>query len=137
MTPEVDEFLAEMLPRQVAADRALHQGDAEPRMETWSHSDPVTLFGASMPTRTGWADVSQAFHTVASWFSDLRDYRFEVIAAGASADLAYTIGLEQTTVSVNGKPTTYTLLVTQVYRREQGAWKIVHRHGDYASADPH
>jgi ketosteroid isomerase-like protein len=137
MTSEVDEFLAEMLPRQLAAERALHEGDAQPRMETWSHSGPVTLFGASMPMRSGWGDVSQAFHTVASWFSDLRDYRFEVMAAGASGGLAYTIGLEHSTVSVNGKPMAYTLRVTHVYRREQGAWKIVHRHGDYPPKDPH
>jgi ketosteroid isomerase-like protein len=41
--------------------------------------------------------------------------------------MAYTAGLEHTTVSVDGKPRTYRLRVTQVYRREDGAWKVVHR----------
>jgi ketosteroid isomerase-like protein len=33
-------------------------------------------------------------------------------------------------VKVDGVPTTYTLRVTHVYRREDGQWRIVHRHGD-------
>jgi ketosteroid isomerase-like protein len=65
-----------------------------------------------------------------------RDYSFEVLAAGVSGDLAYTIGFEHKTVSIDGRPTTYTLRVTHVYRREDGEWKIVHRHGDHPPEDP-
>ena len=135
MTADTDAFLAEMVPKQVAAERAIHHGDVQPRLAIWSRQDPVSLFGAAVPVRTGWADVSQTFRWVASQFSDSTDYRFEVLAAGASGDLAYTIGLEHNTVSVNGKPTTYTLRATHVYRREDGEWKIVHRHGDAVPED--
>ena len=31
---------------------------------------------------------------------------------------------------VDGEPRTYTLRATQVYRREDGEWKVAHRHGD-------
>lgn len=136
MPAPAEEFLADMLPRQTAAERAMHEGDAGPRTALWSQADPVSLFGAWLPIRTGWADVSDAFRRVAAQFSDSREYRFEVIAAGASGDLAYTIGFEHNTVSVNGRPTTYTLRVTHVYRREDGEWKIVHRHGDRPPAEP-
>ena len=78
----------------------------------------------------GWAEVEPLFKTVASWFSDSEAYEFEVIAAGASGDLAYTVGYERNRVKVEGVPTTYTLRVTHVYRREDGKWRIVHRHGD-------
>jgi ketosteroid isomerase-like protein len=135
MTSESDAFLAEMLPKQVSAERAIHQGDAGPRLAIWSKNDPVSLFGAAVPVRTGWADVSRAFRWVAAQFSDSTDYRFEVLAAGASGDLAYTIGLEHNTVRVNGRPTTYSLRATHVYRREDGEWKIVHRHGDALPED--
>jgi hypothetical protein len=70
MPSEVDDFLADMLPRQVAAERAIHHGDPGPRMAIWSASDPVTLFGAGVPVKIGWADVSQTFGWVASRFSD-------------------------------------------------------------------
>jgi hypothetical protein len=51
-------------------------------------------------------------------------------------DLAYTVELEHTSVSIDGVPVEpYTLRVTQVYRREDGEWKVVHRHGDQLSID--
>ncbi|CRK61400.1 Ketosteroid isomerase-like protein [Alloactinosynnema sp. L-07] len=132
---EVDDFLDEMLSKQVAAERAIHEGDVEPRLAIWSRNDPVTLFGAAVPVRSGWPEVSRTFHWVASRFSESVDYRFEVVAAGASGDLAYTIGFEHNTVRVNGEMTTYTLRATHVYRREDGEWRIVHRHGDPVPED--
>lgn len=134
---EVDDFLTEMLPRQMDAERALCQGHGEARAKTWSPSDPVTLFGAAVPLRSGWDEVNGTFHWLAGRFSDkhLRDYDFELLAAGASGDLAYTVGFERKTFVVDGKPMSYTLRVTHVYRREAGEWRIVHRHGDYPPED--
>ena len=36
----------------------------------------------------------------------------------------------RSSASVEGEPRTYTLRATQVYRREDGEWKMAHRHGD-------
>ena len=129
-TTETEEFLADILPKQRDAEHAIHDGDVEPRLRLWTRYDPVTLFGAFL-TASGWGDVEPAFRTVASWFSGSTEYEFEVIAAGASGDLAYTVGYERNRVLVHGEPRTYTLRVTHVYRREDGEWRIVHRHGDY------
>lgn len=134
MRTEVDDFLAEMLPRQLAAERAIHNGDAQPRLALWSHDEPVTVFGAKM-SGSGWNELSTMFGTVASWFSDSEDYDFEVVAAGASGDLAYIVGFERNNVKVDGQPRIYTLRVTHVYRREDGHWKIVHRHADFPPGD--
>ena len=38
--------------------------------------------------------------------------------------MAYTAGFEHTSASVDGQPRTYTLLATQVYRREEGEWRV-------------
>ena len=135
MPTETEEFLAEVLPAQRAAEHALHNGDVEPRLALWSHRDPVTVYGAKL-SGSGWRDVERMFREVASWFADSEDYEFEVIAAGASGDLAYTVGYERNKVRVEGVPRVYTLRVTHVYRRENGRWRIVHRHADYPpSAD--
>jgi ketosteroid isomerase-like protein len=127
-TAEVERFLGEMLPRQLAAERALCSGDAEARTGTWSRTDPVTLFGAFVALRRGWNEVSETFDWLAGTFSEkqLLDYDFELLAAGA-----YTVGFEHKTFISEGKPASYTLRVTHVYRREAGEWRIVHRHGDY------
>jgi len=127
---ELDVFRAATLARQVEAETAIHNGDPAPRLAMWSAQDPVTLFGAAI-SKNGAAEVRQFFRVLASQFSDCTSYRFEVVAAGVSGDLAYTVGYEHTSVSIDGVPVEpYTLRVTHVYRREDGEWKIVHRHGD-------
>jgi ketosteroid isomerase-like protein len=95
----------------------------------------VTLFGAAT-SGSGWEQVSRIFRSIASRWSDCTDQRVEILSAGVSGDLAYTVELEHTSVSVDGVPVEpYTLRVTQVYRREDGGWKVVHRHGDQLSID--
>ena len=59
----------------------------------WSTNDPVTLFGAGMSGR-GWDKVSGIFRSIASRWSDCTDQRIEILAAGVSGDLAYTVELD-------------------------------------------
>jgi ketosteroid isomerase-like protein len=132
---DLDDFLATTLPRQVQAEEALHNGDPEPRLAMWSTQDPVTVLGA-VRSANGWDEVSRLFHWLGSGFSDCTSYRFELVAAGVSGDLAYTVGYEHTSVSWDGTPLDpYTLRVTHAYRREDGEWKIVHRHADAPPID--
>jgi ketosteroid isomerase-like protein len=127
---EVDAFLDSTMPRLRAADTALHNGDAAPRAAIWSHNDPVTLFGAAFQG-SGWAKLSATFDVLASRFSNCKSWEYEVIAAGAGSDLAYVVGIEHTTASVGGAaPEPYALRVTTIFRREEGEWKVVHRHAD-------
>ena len=133
---ELDEFRNTTLRRQIEAEKALHNGDAGPRIQMWSTQDPVTLMGAMTPCHSGWDEVSSVFQWLGSRFSDLTDYEFEFVAGGVSGDLAYTVGFERISVSMNGIPVPPIVIrVTHVYRREGGEWKIVHRHGDYPPAD--
>jgi ketosteroid isomerase-like protein len=132
---EVDDFVAEIHPRLIGELEALHNGNPRPRLAMWSTKDPVTLFGAGM-SGSGWDKVGGIFRLIASRWSECTDQRVEILAAGVSGDLAYTVELEHTSVSVDGVPVEpYTLRVTQVYRREDGEWKVVHRHGDQIPID--
>lgn len=133
---EPEDFLSDILTRQIEAEKAIHSGDPAPRVAMWSTKDPVTLFGAWGPCKSGWGEVGPTFDWVASRFSDCTDYRFELVAADVSGDLAYTVGYEHSTKSVDGgPPRSDTLRVTHVYRREDGEWKVVHRHGDELPVD--
>jgi ketosteroid isomerase-like protein len=129
MNAETEEFVAEFLPRHIEAERRIHAGDAQPRIDLWSRNDPVTVLGAR-ETAQGWDQLEPLFQKVASWFSDPVSYDFELIAAGASGDLAYAVGYERNEVVVDGTPRTYTLRATHVFRREGGEWRTVHRHAD-------
>jgi ketosteroid isomerase-like protein len=127
---ETDEFLSATLPRLYEAETALHDGDAAPRKAMWSREEPTTLFGAGM-SGAGWAEIEPVFDRLESSFSNCTSYRIEIIAAGASGDLAYIVAFEHTTASVKGDPPrAYMLRATTVFRREDGEWKVVHRHGD-------
>ena len=63
-------------------------------------------------------------------FSQATASDIELVAADVGGDLAYTVHREITSTSVSGEPRDYILRVTQVYRREDGLWKVVHRHAD-------
>lgn len=130
MDSETKEFVEGYLPIHIEAERRLHAGDAQPRMDLWSQNDPVTVLGAK-ESGQGWAELEPMFRAVAGWFSEAISYDFELVAAGASDDLAYTVGYEHNEVVVDGKRRTYNLRATHVYRREDGEWRIVHRHADF------
>jgi len=125
-----DDF-RDFLTRQTEAEEAIVHGDAAPRMELWSRRDPVTLFGAAGMYQSGWDQLSETFQQVASWFSDVTDFRYDIELAEVNGDMAYTLGYERWTGSSRGNPVgPVTVRVTHVYRREDGEWKIIHRHGD-------
>jgi len=138
MTTEVEEFTATILARQAEAEADLVQGDVEPRLKLWSRQEPLTVFGALGPNRFGWEELSRTFRWVADRFSTQRvtNFRWDVEVADVRGDLGYTVGYERFDVAEDGSPVeSVTLRVTHVYRRENGEWKIVHRHGDFAPVD--
>jgi ketosteroid isomerase-like protein len=101
-------------------------GDAGPRSARWSHDDPVTLFGAEV-NRTGWSGPRPTFDWLATRFAECTSLEYEIVAAGASGDLAYLVAIERISASANGDPTSYALPATTIFRREEGVWRAVHR----------
>jgi ketosteroid isomerase-like protein len=131
-----DDFLAWFNTVWRDAEVALHNGDPAPRFQTWSDQEPVTLFGAWL-NATDAAGAREVFLKLAHAFAQATSSDIELIAADVSGDLAYTVQREITSTTVNGQPRDYVLRVTQVYRREGGEWKVVHRHGDEEPAADH
>ncbi|SDS16165.1 nuclear transport factor 2 family protein [Microlunatus soli] len=117
-----------------AAELALHNGDAAPRRALWSRAEPLSVLGA-WRNAFGRQEIDELFGTLAASFSDCTCYTFELLSYDVSGDTAYTVGLEHTSVSVDGRPRSYTLRATQIYRREGGEWRVAHRHGDTVLPD--
>ena len=111
------------------AELALHNGNSALRKALWSRNEPVSVLGA-WRNAYGRREVDELFSALGKSFSDCTSYSFELLAYDVVGDMAYTAGLEHTSASVDGLPRTYTLRATQVYRREEGAWRVSHRHGD-------
>ena len=57
---------------------------------------------------------------------------FEIFHSGADGGIGYWTGLQRAKVQMQGKDelVSMTLRVTEVFRQENGGWKIVHRHAD-------
>jgi ketosteroid isomerase-like protein len=127
--------LQQTLDRVHSATVAIGRGDPEPYMRLWSRADDVSLFGAWGPCKQGWDQVSQTFRWVATRFTG-GELRCEDLIVNVSGDLAYTVGYERGAMAVDGeKPKPMSIRVTQIYRREDGEWRLVHRHGDFAPID--
>jgi len=124
-----DDFLAWVRSTLYEAELALHNGDAGPRRAIWSRNEPVSVLGA-WRNALGQQELDDLFTGLARQFSNCTSYRFELMAYDVVGDIAYTAGLEHTSASVDGEPRSYTLRATQIYRREDGHWKVAHRHGD-------
>ncbi|MBM6622097.1 nuclear transport factor 2 family protein [Micrococcaceae bacterium RIT802] len=124
-----DDFLAWVNSTLYQAELALHNGDPEPRRAIWSRIEPVSVLGA-WHNAYGLDEVNDLFTALGRGFSECTSYSFELLANDVVGDMAYTVGLEHTSASVDGEPRTYTLRATQVYRREDGLWRVAHRHGD-------
>jgi ketosteroid isomerase-like protein len=124
-----DDFLTWVQTSLYEAEVALHNGDAAPRRALWSRSEPVSVLGA-WRNANGQQELHELFGALERSFSDCTSYAFELHAFDVAGDMAYTAGLEHTSASVDGQPRNYTLRATQVYRREDGEWKVSHRHAD-------
>lgn len=124
-----EDFLAWVKTTLYEAELALHKGDAAPRRAIWSTNEPVSVLGA-LRNAYGQRELNELFTALAGTFSDCTSHAFQLQAYDVIGEMAYTAGLEHTSVSVNGQPGSYTLRVTQVYRREGGTWKVAHRHAD-------
>src|SRR5215218_1888456 len=85
--------------------------DPTPRLAMWSTQDPVTVFGV-VKSSSGVDELGRIFRLLGSRFADGTADHFELVGAGVSGDLAYTVGYEHAAASMDGAPTQYTLGAT-------------------------
>lgn len=123
-----------ILERTVAALNGLLNGDPRPFNALWSHADDVSIVGGFGGYERGWERVKQNTESAASRFSQGRLLGIELVTLGAStsADLAFSVWIERAEVQMTGSDrlTPLTVRVTHIVRREDGTWRLIHRHGD-------
>lgn len=124
-----DDFLSWVENELYEAEVAIHNGDAGPRRTIWSRNEPVSILGAAANS-FGLQEVDEIFGILEERFSGCQSYKFELKALDVVGDVAYTAGFEHISTSVDGSLRTFTLRATQIYRREDGEWKVAHRHAD-------
>jgi ketosteroid isomerase-like protein len=111
---------------------AFIQGDPDVTKALWSPRDDVTLANPLGPPVKGLDAVCDVLDSSASQISEGEGYTFDSISFVETADLAYEVGIERNRAKLGGgsDKVPLSLRVTTVFRRENGEWKIVHRHAD-------
>jgi ketosteroid isomerase-like protein len=126
-----DMEIADLVRRTAEAASAFIRGDMDRYLTLITHAEDYTLmapFGGA-PTR--------GFDSSSERLAELRRYfrggtaDLELVETYASGDMAVLVLIERQRGEVAGLPEQdWSLRVTQVYRRDGSAWRLVHRHAD-------
>lgn len=128
--------LEQMIEEQHLALDAFVKGNHEPLAELWSRADDVTLGNPFGPFVRGFAQVAEMMKTAATYYRDGEATGFEEISKHVTADLACIVEVERFTAKIGGRQDVapLSLRCTSIFRREDGRWRIVHRHADPITA---
>ena len=128
-----DPNFAAFLHQWEAAQTRFINGDPASWKQNASHGEDVTIFGAFGGSEKGWSAVGPRNDWASAQFKDSGARQtIEYLNSGASRDLAFTVSIERQVAQIAGQPnpTRRALRVTQVFRKEGGSWKLLHRHAD-------
>jgi ketosteroid isomerase-like protein len=108
-------------------------GDPGPWKALASRREDATLMGGWGIVARGWRDVGARYDWAATRFADSgAALEVEYVSTAVNGDLAYTVTVERSTprLADGSAAAPMTLRVTHVFRREDGRWRLVHRHAD-------
>ena len=131
MTGQADDFRAFMKLREKAAS-AYVNGDGGPVDALATDTAPASFFGPDGGMAADPAAIRAAYRSGAGMFAPGGESRLEVLDARASGDVAYWCGIQRATVRLasDGSQVEMALRITEIFRREGSAWRLVHRHAD-------
>ncbi len=123
--------IASLIERTAVAEVALVRGEIDRYLSLVSHADDYTLmapFGGA--PRRGF-DTSPARLAELSRFFRGGSGTVEIVQTYASGSMVALAMIARLRATVGGLPEQeWPLRVTQVYRRDASAWRLVHRHAD-------
>ncbi len=116
-----------------AALNTMFRGDLEPMKEVWSHADDVTYMGPFGGFQVGWDQV------LANWEAQAAmklggEVKPEDMQITVGQDIAVTHNYEKgENINAKGKPQKVSIRVTNLFRKEDGKWKMIGQHTDLLS----
>lgn len=120
------QFLEQM---DEATSRFLN-GDTSLWKQLCSRADDATIFGGWGGFEQGWARLDPKYTWAAARFAT-GELAIEYLVTNVSGNLAYSVALERSRVRlIDQTAAPMVLRVTQLYRYEEGGWKLLHRHAD-------
>ncbi len=107
-------------------------GDPEPVLKFFSSQDDVTLANPFGTAARGRNQVADTARLAATHYRDGHATAFETVSKYVGTDMAYVLEWERYMTKVDGGNETVPIVlrVTSIFRVEDRAWKLVHRHAD-------
>ena len=108
------------------------KGNNKPLERLYSHREDVTLGNPFGPFVRGFEEVAKTMERAASFYRGGEAIGFDLVAKVITPELAFVVEVERVKAKVGGRQdvTPVSLRVTSIFRNEDGAWKLVHRHAD-------
>jgi ketosteroid isomerase-like protein len=109
---------------------SMFTGDAAPMSEIWSHADDVTYMGPAGGIEVGWDQVNAQWEAQAALKLGGEVFP-EDVTTTISGDMAIVQCREVgNNLDANGQPQTVSIRATNVFRKENGQWKMIAHHTD-------
>lgn len=115
--------------RFYAALSDMTKGDASAIGAVWAHGADVTAMHPIGERGEGWDQVRGQFEQVGALASG-GQVRISGQLIRVGTDMAYEVGVEEGEATLAGERVQIKQRVTNIYRREDGEWKMVHHHSD-------
>lgn len=105
--------------------------DSSLMSDAWHHDDTVTTVHPLGHWAKGWEEVNATWVELGKSLSDgkVTVSDLQIIVLG---DIAYTIGIEHVIFTLLGNRVEFKSNTTNIYRRSEDSWKIIHHHPDKA-----
>ena len=110
-------------------------GDPRAIQALYSHRDDVTAFYGWGGYERGWDAVRERWNWAAAQFAG-GTVAYENLTTVVTPEMAYTTDVETFRVRLAGVegPAEWANRVTHIFRLEDGAWRLVHRHANRLEA---
>ena len=127
--PTVQTKWAEMSASLKTAMGDFVRGDASAFRRHWSLAADVVIMGGFGGYEVGGDTVQKRLQWAAEQYAG-GEIELDHLASFIGSDLACTVTIEHSSGIAGAPDRTMDLRVTQVFRLEEGNWRLVHRHAD-------
>ena len=108
---------------------AMFGGDLEPMKAIWSHADDVTYMGPDGGFQKGWSQVLANWEKQASLKLGGKVEPGDIVI-NVGKDVAVCHNWEKGENEQDGKTVTVSIRATNIFRKEEGKWKMIGHHTD-------